>query len=72
MGRIAAVGEWDKIQAVALAGVEPHRAADPGEALAAWLELPADVSVLILTPQSESALAGRVDERRDLLVTVLP
>jgi len=72
MGRIAALGERNRIQALTVAGAEPYPAATAQEALAAWRDLPADVAVLVLTPQAAAALAGRLDERRDLLVTVLP
>lgn len=72
MGRIAALGERSRIQAFAIAGVEGHPAATNVEALSAWHELSHEVAVLILTRESAAALAGRLDERRDLLVTVLP
>jgi vacuolar-type H+-ATPase subunit F/Vma7 len=72
MGRIAALGEANRIQALTMAGVESFPARTAEEALVAWRDLPADVAVLILTPQSASTLTGRLDERRDLLVTVLP
>ncbi len=72
MGRIAALGGWHRIQALAIAGVEAHPAATQEDALAAWHDLSPEVAVLILTPESAAVLAGRLDERRDLLVTVLP
>jgi hypothetical protein len=72
MGRIAALGDRHRIQVLALAGVEAHPASSAGEALAAWGALSAEVAVLILTPESAEALAFRLDERPDLLVTVLP
>ncbi len=72
MGRIAALGERHRIQALAIAGVEAHPAATDADALSAWRDLSKEVAVLILTQQSSAALAGRLDERRDLLVTVLP
>lgn len=72
MGRIAALGERHRIQALAIAGVEAHPAATDEDALSAWRDLSTEVAVLILTQQSSAALVGRLDERRDLLVTVLP
>ena len=72
MARIAALGERHRIQALAIAGVEAHPAATDEDVLSAWRDLSAEVAVLILTQQSSAALAGRLDERRDLLVTVLP
>lgn len=72
MGRIAALGEHHRIVAFAIAGVEAHPALTEEEVLAEWQQLPRDVSVLILTPHAAAALAGRLEERRDLLVTVMP
>ena len=72
MARIAVIGERHRIQALAIAGADPHAAETADERLAAWNQLAANVAVLILTPESAAALGSRVDERRDLLVTVLP
>jgi vacuolar-type H+-ATPase subunit F/Vma7 len=72
MGRIAVLGDRRRIQALAIAGVEPHPAGTDEDAVAAWQALSADVSVLILTLQAATALAPRFEERPDLLVTVLP
>lgn len=72
MGRIAVLGERHRIQALAIAGVEAHHAMTDEEAVLAWQQLSNDVAVLILTRQAAAALAGRLEERRDLLVTVLP
>jgi vacuolar-type H+-ATPase subunit F/Vma7 len=72
MGRIAALGDRQRIQALAIAGVEPHPAGTDEDAVAAWEALSADVAVLILTQTSAAALANRLEERRDLLVTVMP
>jgi vacuolar-type H+-ATPase subunit F/Vma7 len=72
MGRIAALGDARRIQALALAGVDAFRAATEGEAVEAWAALPSDVAVLVLTPESAAALARRLGERPGLLVTVLP
>ena len=71
MGRIAALGDRHRIQPLAIAGVEAHPAATDDEAIAQWQRLPHDVAVLILTPQAAAALAGRLGERPDLLVTVI-
>ncbi|HYM97518.1 MAG TPA: hypothetical protein VET26_09460 [Candidatus Sulfotelmatobacter sp.] len=72
MNRIAALGDARRIQVLGIAGVEPHPAATNEEALAAWDELSSDVAVLILTRESATALAGRLVQRPDLLVAVLP
>jgi vacuolar-type H+-ATPase subunit F/Vma7 len=72
MARIAALGEWRRIQALAIAGVEPHVAATDEEAIAEWSALPPDVAVLVVTKAAAAALKGRIEERHNLLVTVLP
>jgi vacuolar-type H+-ATPase subunit F/Vma7 len=72
MGRIAALGDGYRIQALAIAGVEPHPAATGDEAVAAWQSLSHDVAVLIVTAQAAAALGERMKERPHLLVTVLP
>lgn len=72
MGKVAVLGEGHRIQTFVLAGAEPHPARTDEEALAAWSELDPDVAVLILTPEAAGALAERLGERRQLLVTVLP
>ena len=72
MARIAAIGERHRIEALGVAGVDARAAATADEALTAWRDLPSDVAVLILTPEAASALGDRVEERRDLLVTVMP
>jgi vacuolar-type H+-ATPase subunit F/Vma7 len=71
MGRIAVIGERHRIQPLAIAGADPHPAETPEQALSAWAEIGSDVAVLILTGDAAAALAGRIDERRDLLVTVM-
>lgn len=73
MARIAAIGERHRIEALGIAGVDARQAASTEEdAVIAWRDLPPDVAVLILTPKAAAALGGRIEERRDLLVTVMP
>jgi len=72
MGTIAAIGDRHRVQALRIAGVDAHHAATDDEAIAAWQQLPPDISVLIVTAQAAAALAARIEDRRDLLVTVLP
>lgn len=72
MGTIAAIGDRHRVQPLGIAGVDVHHAASDDEAVAAWQQLRPDVAVLIVTAQAASALASRIDDRRDLLVTVLP
>jgi len=72
MGRIAALGDANRIQVLAIAGVEPHPAATADETVAAWQSISPDVVALILTSQAAAVLDERLAERPDLLVTVLP
>jgi vacuolar-type H+-ATPase subunit F/Vma7 len=72
MSRIAALGERSRIQGYSIAGVEVMPAGTADAAVAAWRTLPSHVAVLILTPQAAAALAGRMSERPDVLVAVLP
>ena len=70
--RIAALGEWRRIQALAVAGVEAYFAETEDQVIAEWTALPEDVAVLVVTKHAADALRDRLEERRKLLVTVLP
>jgi vacuolar-type H+-ATPase subunit F/Vma7 len=72
MSRIVALGERNRIQGYAIAGVDPVAAGTADETTEAWRQLPRDVAVLILTPQAAAELAGRLSERPDVLLAVLP
>ena len=72
MSSAAAIGEHTRIAGYALAGVEVLVAENPPSALSAWEALPADVSLLIVTPMAEEALREQMVERPDLLRARLP
>jgi vacuolar-type H+-ATPase subunit F/Vma7 len=55
-GRVAAIGAEVAVQGFGLAGALVLPADGPDEARAAWRSLPADVVVLILTPDAAAAL----------------
>ena len=57
MSRIVAIGERERVRGFALAGVHVAAADDAPAARAAWRELPADVGLVILTPEAHAALA---------------
>lgn len=61
MSAIAAIGEPERVRVFAIAGVNVQAAHDAQAARTAWLALPADTSLVILTPMADTALA---DERR--------
>ena len=56
MGRIAAIGESVRVQALALAGVLVLPGATPDESRASWRGLPPDVELVILTPEAAAAV----------------
>ena len=56
MSRVAAIGEQGRVQGFSLAGAEVRLATTPEEVRAAWLDLPEDVAVVILTPEASQAL----------------
>jgi vacuolar-type H+-ATPase subunit F/Vma7 len=56
MARIAAIGEEVRVQGFRLAGALVYDAENPSAVRAAWDGLPADVTVVVLTPASAAAL----------------
>ncbi len=72
MSRVAAIGEAARVTGYAMAGVKVLPAADPAAARAAWDGLPDDVGCVLLTPSARVALAGRLDERPDVIWAVIP
>lgn len=70
MSRVAAIGEQGRVQGFSLAGAEVRLASTPEEVRAAWLDLPEDVAVVILTPSSAQALQDVASD--DRLTVVMP
>ena len=56
MGRIAAIGESVRVQALALAGVLVLPGDGDEESRTSWRELPPDVELVILTPEAAAAV----------------
>jgi vacuolar-type H+-ATPase subunit F/Vma7 len=56
MGRIAVIGESVRVQALALAGVLVLPGDEPDQCRSHWRELPADVDLVILTPEAAAAV----------------
>jgi vacuolar-type H+-ATPase subunit F/Vma7 len=71
MGRIAVLGAPAVVRGWGLAGLLVVGAPDAAAALAGWAALPADVSLVIVTPAAAEALGARLDGT-DRLVAVLP
>lgn len=55
---VAAIGEGARVDGFALAGVLVQVAGSPAEVRAAWLALPSDVALVLLTPPAAGALAA--------------
>ncbi len=68
MGRIAAIGQSVRVQSLALAGVLVLPGDDADQSRASWLGLPADVDLVILTPEAAAA----VDDDSGPLRIVMP
>ena len=73
MSGIAAIGERERLQGFALAGVDVAVAEDPAGARAAWKALAPDAALVILTPASRAALAAsELCSAGDRLWVVMP
>jgi vacuolar-type H+-ATPase subunit F/Vma7 len=72
MGTVVAIGQGDALDGLALAGVPVVRAESPAAVEAAWAALGDEVSLVILSPDAATAVAGRRAERPDLLSVVTP
>jgi vacuolar-type H+-ATPase subunit F/Vma7 len=72
MSRAAAIGEPARTAGFALAGALVFPAENAEEASAAWASLPADVAVLILTPQAAAWLGVAPRTRQEVLLAVMP
>ncbi len=66
------IGEALRISGYGLAGAVLCPAGDQAEAVRGFRALPADVAVVVLTPQAAGWLAGELSARQDLLPVVLP
>jgi hypothetical protein len=72
VGGVAAIGERLRLCGYELAGAELHASTGNEESVAAWEKLPEDLACLVLTGRAHAALAGRLHERPDLLLAVVP
>jgi vacuolar-type H+-ATPase subunit F/Vma7 len=64
MSRIVAIGERERVRALAFAGVHVAAADDPDAVRAAWEGLPDDVGLVILTSAARDVVApSKQDER---------
>jgi hypothetical protein len=73
VGRVGVLGEELRVQGFGLAGALVAAADSADAARAAWLDLPADVLLVILTPAAARALpAERADAPPYRLTVVMP
>jgi hypothetical protein len=68
----AAIGEHVRVAGYALAGARVHAAEDPTAVCSAWERLPDEVACVILTPAARAVLEKRLDERPEVVWTVIP
>jgi vacuolar-type H+-ATPase subunit F/Vma7 len=72
MGQVVVLGEPVRVMGYALAGVLAIEA-EGEQVVRAWASLPADTSLVVLTPAAARALGPAVlDRRRDALVVTMP
>lgn len=71
MSGIAAIGEPERVRVFALAGVHVAAATNAQAARAAWLALPVEVSLVILTPMAAAALGEAAEGREGTLCAVM-
>jgi vacuolar-type H+-ATPase subunit F/Vma7 len=72
MNAIVVLGEAGRTTGFGLAGARVVVADGESDVGAAWDALEDDVAMVVLTPAAATTLEGRLDERPDLLVAVLP
>jgi vacuolar-type H+-ATPase subunit F/Vma7 len=74
LSRVAVIGEELRVQGFALAGAAVYPARTEDEVRRAWLSLPADVAVVVLTARAAAWLGDPPAPApgRDLLAVVMP
>ncbi len=72
MAAAAVIGELLAVQGYALAGAAVCPANGPEEAAAVWDALPAGTGLVIMTTSAAGWLAGRLEQRPDVLTAVMP
>ena len=70
--RFAAIGAESRVRGYGLAGVLVLVAENPQDVRSLWRDLPADVAIVILTPQAAEALGDEAMSSASPLTAVLP
>jgi vacuolar-type H+-ATPase subunit F/Vma7 len=70
MARIAVLGEAVRVEPFALAGAVVAVAEDAASARSAWIALPTDIGVVIVTPAAAATLTGDLRSQRGGVLTV--
>jgi vacuolar-type H+-ATPase subunit F/Vma7 len=71
-GPVAVIGEQHRVQGFALAGAVVLVAEDDAAVRSQWAALPAEVSVVVLTPAAAVAVGGLASGVRPLTVVMPP
>ncbi len=72
MSVIVALGERQRVEGFALTGVRVVPVENRAAARAAWRQLGADVTTILLTARAREFLADLLPERSDTIWTVIP
>lgn len=72
MGGLVVLGEAARVKGFALAGATTIAAGDRSAIERAWADLPAETSLVVLTPAAAAVLGGRVLERGGVLTVTMP
>jgi hypothetical protein len=71
-GGVVVIGESVRVRPYELAGATARAADDPAAVRAAWLALPDDTVLVVLTPHAARSLGSAPAARGDLLVVEMP
>ncbi len=72
MNRIVVLGEPERVGGYRLAGATVVEATEPAAVEQAWQALPADTTLLVLTPRAASIVGARLRDRVGLVWAVMP
>jgi vacuolar-type H+-ATPase subunit F/Vma7 len=72
MGTYAVIGESARVAGFALGGATVITATTPDDVRRAWSTLPAEVGVVVLTPEAAVALGPGIERSDNVLSVVMP
>lgn len=71
MSHVAVIGARTAVQGYGLAGALVRVADEPDVVRRAWMTLPADVRIVVLTPAARAALNEQIDATTGPLIAVM-